>query len=79
LYASVGMQLANQCAGCGACGCSSRTGIARADLVKEAQSETLDAFGNTVNATASVGDVGNGISSANNVQTLVRVGIRQTF
>jgi hypothetical protein len=32
-----------------------------------------------VNATASVGDVANGISSAGDTQTLVRVGIRHTF
>ncbi len=58
---------------------SKRTALYGLVGYQKASGKTLDAFGNTVNATASVGDVGNGISSANNVQTLVRVGIRQTF
>lgn len=58
---------------------SKRTALYGLVGYQKASGKTLDAFGNTVDATASVGDVGNGISSANNVQTLVRVGIRQTF
>lgn len=46
---------------------------------QKASGKTLDQFGNVVNATASIGDVGNGISSAGNTQTLVRVGVRHTF
>jgi predicted porin len=46
---------------------------------QKASGKTLDQFGNVVNATASIGDVGNGISSAGQTQTLVRVGIRHTF
>lgn len=58
---------------------SKRTALYGLVGYQKASGKTLDAFGNVVNATASVGDVGNGISSANNAQTLVRVGIRQTF
>jgi predicted porin len=58
---------------------SKRTSLYGLVGYQKASGKTLDAFGNTVNATASVGDVGNGISSASNTQTLVRVGIRQTF
>ncbi|CAE6778329.1 hypothetical protein R69746_04174 [Paraburkholderia aspalathi] len=58
---------------------SKRTALYGLVGYQKASGKTLDAFGNTVSATASVGDVGNGISSASNVQTLVRVGIRQTF
>jgi predicted porin len=58
---------------------SKRTSLYALVGYQKASGKTLDAYGNTVNATASVGDVGNGISSATNTQTLVRVGIRQTF
>jgi predicted porin len=58
---------------------SKRTSLYALVGYQKASGKTLDAFGNTVDATASVGDVGNGISSASNSQTLVRVGIRQTF
>lgn len=58
---------------------SKRTALYGLVGYQKASGKTLDAFGNVVNATASVGDVGNGISSASNAQTLVRVGIRQTF
>ncbi|RDK02246.1 porin [Paraburkholderia lacunae] len=58
---------------------SKRTALYGLVGYQKASGKTLDAFGNLVNATASVGDVGNGISSASNAQTLVRVGIRQTF
>jgi predicted porin len=46
---------------------------------QKASGKTLDQYGNVVNATASVGDVANGISSAGDTQTLVRIGIRHTF
>ncbi|MFM0740214.1 porin [Paraburkholderia xenovorans] len=58
---------------------SKRTALYGVAGYQKASGKTLDAFGNSVNATASVGDVGNGISSASNAQTLVRLGIRQTF
>ncbi|MFK4446572.1 putative porin [Caballeronia udeis] len=58
---------------------SKRTSLYALVGYQKASGKTLDPYGNTVNATASVGDVGNGISSASNTQTLVRVGIRQTF
>jgi predicted porin len=58
---------------------SKRTSLYALVGYQKASGKTLDAFGNSVDATASVGDVGNGISSATNSQTLVRVGIRQTF
>ncbi|MDE1179289.1 porin [Paraburkholderia sp.] len=46
---------------------------------QKASGKTLDTYGNVVDATASVGDVGNGISAAGDTQALVRVGIRHTF
>ncbi|PAK11340.1 porin [Burkholderia ubonensis] len=58
---------------------SKRTALYGLVGYQKANGKTLDAFGNVVNATASVGDVGNGISSAGDTQTLVRVGVRHTF
>lgn len=58
---------------------SKRTSLYALVGYQKASGRTLDAYGNLVDATASVGDAGNGISSAGNSQTLVRVGIRQTF
>jgi predicted porin len=46
---------------------------------QKASGKTLDPYGNLVNATASVGDCANGISSATNKQALVRIGIRKNF
>jgi predicted porin len=47
---------------------------------QHASGETLDAFGNVVSATASVGDASNGGgSSASNSQIVVRAGIRHYF
>jgi hypothetical protein len=46
---------------------------------QKASGKTLDQYGNVVNATASIGDVANGISSAGDTQTLVRVGVRHNF
>ncbi|ALS61627.1 porin [Pandoraea norimbergensis] len=58
---------------------SKRTSLYALVGYQKASGNTLDTFGNVVSATASVGDVGNGISSATSTQTLVRMGIRQTF
>ncbi|RKF50121.1 porin [Paraburkholderia fungorum] len=46
---------------------------------QRANGNTLDAYGNIVPATASIGDVSNGSSSAGPTQVLVRVGMRQMF
>lgn len=46
---------------------------------QHASGSTLDAYGNVVNATASVGDSANGNSSASSSQVLVRAGIRKLF
>lgn len=46
---------------------------------QHASGSTLDAYGNVVNATASVGDSANGSSSASASQVLVRAGIRKLF
>lgn len=58
---------------------SKRTSLYGLVGYQKASGNTLDPYGNVVAATASVGDVGNGISSATSTQTLVRLGIRQTF
>lgn len=58
---------------------SKRTSLYGLVGYQKASGSTLDTFGNAVAATASVGDVGNGISSATSTQTIVRIGIRQTF
>jgi len=58
---------------------SKRTALYGLVGYQKASGKTLDAFGNVINATASIGDVANGISSASNTQTLVRVGVRHTF
>ncbi|QDW52177.1 porin [Burkholderia sp. KBS0801] len=58
---------------------SKRTALYGLVGYQKASGKTLDAFGNVVDATASVGDVGNGISSAGDTQTLVRIGVRHTF
>jgi predicted porin len=58
---------------------SKRTALYGLVGYQKASGKTLDAYGNVINATASIGDVANGISSAGNTQTLVRVGIRNTF
>lgn len=46
---------------------------------QKASGNTLDAYGNVIAATASVGDAGNGISSASNTQTIVRIGMSHAF
>jgi predicted porin len=58
---------------------SKRTALYGLVGYQKASGKTLDQYGNVVNATASIGDVANGISSAGQTQTLVRVGIRHTF
>ncbi|ALS64377.1 porin [Pandoraea apista] len=58
---------------------SKRTSLYGLVGYQKASGSTLDTFGNVVSATASVGDVGNGISSATATQTIFRMGIRQTF
>jgi predicted porin len=58
---------------------SKRTALYGLGGYQKASGKTLDQYGNIVNATASIGDVANGISSAGDTQTLVRVGIRHTF
>ncbi|MBO7819787.1 porin [Burkholderia pseudomallei] len=58
---------------------SKRTALYGLVGYQKASGKTLDAYGNVVAATASVGDVGNGISSAGDTQTLVRIGVRHTF
>lgn len=44
-----------------------------------ASGHTLDPYGNTVAATASLGDVSNGASAAGSRQAVVRVGVRHLF
>lgn len=46
---------------------------------QQASGATLDAWGNPVAATASLGDVSNGASSANGRQVVARLGLRQLF
>ncbi|VVD98566.1 porin [Pandoraea iniqua] len=46
---------------------------------QKASGATLDAFGNVIDATASVGDAANGMSSATNTQTIVRLGVSHVF
>lgn len=46
---------------------------------QHASGETLDALGNVVAATASVGDASNGASSASNSQVVARVGLLHRF
>ncbi len=46
---------------------------------QKAGGTTLDAYGNLVAATASVGDAANGASAAGHNQVLVRIGIHQAF
>lgn len=46
---------------------------------QHASGNTLDAFGNVVNATASIGDSANGSSSGSVSQFLIRAGIRKLF
>ena len=58
---------------------SKRTALYGLVGYQKASGKTLDQYGNVVNATASIGDVANGISSAGNSQTLVRLGVRHTF
>ena len=58
---------------------SKRTALYGLVGYQKAGGNTLDAYGNVIKATASLGDCANGYSSASNSQTLVRVGIRHTF
>jgi predicted porin len=58
---------------------SKRTALYGLVGYQKASGKTLDQYGNVVNATASIGDVANGISSSTNTQTLVRIGVRHTF
>ncbi|QCP50043.1 porin [Trinickia violacea] len=58
---------------------SKRTALYGLVGYQKASGKTLDQYGNVINATASIGDVANGISSAGDTQTLVRIGVRHTF
>lgn len=46
---------------------------------QRASGNTLDAYGNVIAATASVGDAGNGLSSSSRSQTLMRLGMSHSF
>lgn len=58
---------------------SKRTSLYILGGYQHAKGSTLDAYGNVVNATASIGDSANGFSSGSDNQLLVRVGIVSTF
>ncbi len=58
---------------------SKRTWLYALAGYQQASGATLDAWGNAVAATASLGDVSNGASSANGRQFVARVGLRQLF
>ncbi|MET5116085.1 porin, partial [Burkholderia pseudomallei] len=55
---------------------STRTALDGSVGYQKATGKTLDEYGKVVAATASVGDVGNCISSAGDTQTRVRLGVR---
>jgi len=46
---------------------------------QHATGQTVDAYGNVIAATASIGDSADGASSGSNSQILARVGLRVTF
>jgi predicted porin len=58
---------------------SKRTELYALAGYQRASGNTLDAFGNVIAATASVGDAANGFSSGGSSQSLVRVGISHSF
>lgn len=58
---------------------SKRTELYALAGYQKASGDTLDAYGNVIAATASVGDAANGMSSATNSQVVVRLGVSHTF
>jgi predicted porin len=58
---------------------SKTTGVYFLVGYQHASGQTLDAYGNVVAATASVGDVSNGQSSGSSNQTIVRAGLMHKF
>ncbi|MBN3728916.1 porin [Burkholderia sp. Ac-20379] len=58
---------------------SKRTGLYLYGGYQHAHGSTLDAYGNVVAATASLGDSANGLSSAGRNQTMVKIGLFNKF